>query len=547
MTRKILALVIICVLVMTAMTTFVRTQAQSIERASVAPLDSGFTYQGVITKNGTPVNGVCNLRFSLFNAVTAGTQLGADQTINSVGVVDGRFTVTLNNAEQFGTLDGTATHLEVEVRCAGDSGWLTLSPRQPLTAAPAAHTLVPGAQINNSPGSGLSINSTTFNGLRIAGAGTNGVYVVDAATSGVVIGNSGGIGFRVIDAGSDGVRVEESKGIGVNIGNTASHGVHVNNATGTGILVDKATGFGLAITESANHGVRVGQTGGEGFRVVDANFNGLLVDSAGKSGVNVKSAVGDGMFIESAQESGIEIIDSDLSGLYMHNAGRHGVFVGNAGNNGFFVDHAGAFGLAINEADDHGIRIAKTGGEGVRVLESTFNGFVVNSAGRNGIYVENATLDGIRVDGAGGYAGNFNGDIRVTGSVESSRIANSNGRTVAITYTLLEGPEAAAYTRGTATLIDGAATVILPDYYLSVANPETMTVQVTPLSSDSMGLAVVEKNENGFIVRELMNGTGSYEFDYTVMAVRSGYEDLEVVRSLDDASQTVDTSEVRDD
>ena len=57
-----------------------------------------------------------------------------------------------------------------------------------------------------------------------------------------------------------------------------------------------------------------------------------------------------------------------------------------------------------------------------------------------------------------------------------------------------------------------------------------MTVQLTPLSAESMGLAVVERDAGSMTIVELAGGQGNYDFDYLVIAVRKGYEDYEVVR-----------------
>jgi hypothetical protein len=57
-----------------------------------------------------------------------------------------------------------------------------------------------------------------------------------------------------------------------------------------------------------------------------------------------------------------------------------------------------------------------------------------------------------------------------------------------------------------------------------------MTVQVTPLSADSMGLAVVRKGLAGFVVRELQRGSGNYDFDWDVKCVHRGHEDYQVTR-----------------
>ena len=100
-----------------------------------------------------------------------------------------------------------------------------------------------------------------------------------------------------------------------------------------------------------------------------------------------------------------------------------------------------------------------------------------------------------------------------------------------IVYTSLEGPEAAAYERGTAKLENGEAWIPFSEHFEIVINPETMTVNLTPNSANTLGLAVVEKTAKGIRVKELMNGTGNFEFDWEAKAVRKGYEDLPVIRN----------------
>lgn len=65
---------------------------------------------------------------------------------------------------------------------------------------------------------------------------------------------------------------------------------------------------------------------------------------------------------------------------------------------------------------------------------------------------------------------------------------------------------------------------------MTVDSPHGMTVQLTPLSAESKGLAVVEKSVRGFMVIELDAGQGTYDFDYLVMVVREGYENYQVFR-----------------
>lgn len=110
------------------------------------------------------------------------------------------------------------------------------------------------------------------------------------------------------------------------------------------------------------------------------------------------------------------------------------------------------------------------------------------------------------------------------------RVPNPADATTDIWYCCPEGPDAAIYVRGTARLVAGAAHVILPEHFRLLAVETGMTVQVTPLSVDSKGLAITSKRLSGIEVRELAGGAGDYEFDWRVEAVRKGHEDYQVIR-----------------
>jgi hypothetical protein len=100
-----------------------------------------------------------------------------------------------------------------------------------------------------------------------------------------------------------------------------------------------------------------------------------------------------------------------------------------------------------------------------------------------------------------------------------------------ILYTSLEGPEAAIYHRGVVKLREGRATIELPEHFRSLASPATLTVQLTPRSLDSLGVAVGSIGDGRIEVGELHAGKGSYDVYYVVHAVRRGYEDRQAVLS----------------
>ncbi len=114
----------------------------AIALASAAPLSTAFTFQGQLKDAGIPADGDYDMRFSLFNAASAGATVagplifdGAPGNGAPVNVTNGLFSAVLD----FGPVyDGTALWLHVEVRTHGVGGYTALAPRQPLTAAPFA-------------------------------------------------------------------------------------------------------------------------------------------------------------------------------------------------------------------------------------------------------------------------------------------------------------------------------------------------------------------------------------------------------------------------
>ncbi len=101
-----------------------------------------------------------------------------------------------------------------------------------------------------------------------------------------------------------------------------------------------------------------------------------------------------------------------------------------------------------------------------------------------------------------------------------------------IFYISLEGPERGMYVRGSANLKDGHAVVALPEHFSVLARQEGMTVQLTPNSADTYGLAAVRKAPSEVEVRELAGGKGSFAFDYVVFAARNDLPPLEAVRNV---------------
>jgi len=127
-----------------------------------------------------------------------------------------------------------------------------------------------------------------------------------------------------------------------------------------------------------------------------------------------------------------------------------------------------------------------------------------------------------------------NGDGVITARWKFFREPDPDDPTRDIWYGCIEGPELAMYVRGTARLVNGRARIELPDHFRKLADEQGMTVQLTPRSAESKGLAAVRVSLEGIEVAELLNGRGNYEFDWRVEAVRRGQRDFRVYRPWDE-------------
>lgn len=207
------------------------------------------------------------------------------------------------------------------------------------------------------------------------------------------------------------------------------------------------------------------------------------------------------------------------------------------------IMEVGPTNVEVNNITGNRVTTLGQTGDGAGVIEmyggaGSMNVLVSQYGGDRGvvqIYDENGAAQ------AGMYI-NENGQGVVFGGSKQFLVKNHADPTTDICYASLEGPEAAAYVRGTATLVKGEAIIELPEHFRSIASDQGMTVTVTPLSADSAGLAVTEKSTRRVVVRELNRGKGSYEFDYMITAVRKGYENFQVIQPTRLGRPTADSA-----
>src|SRR6266576_6220558 len=72
---------------------------------------SSFIYQGRLTDGGTAANGNYDLQFALFDSLSGGSQVGSTQTVNTVPVSNGIFSVNLDFGA--GSFSGASRFLEI--------------------------------------------------------------------------------------------------------------------------------------------------------------------------------------------------------------------------------------------------------------------------------------------------------------------------------------------------------------------------------------------------------------------------------------------------
>jgi hypothetical protein len=396
-----------------------------------------FTYQGQLRDAGGPVNGTCDLRFILWDTAIGGSQVGSIVTLEGVEIEDGLFTARLD----FGGSDvhnGSARWLEAAVRCpAGSGGYVTLSPRQELTGAPAALSLAlpfdaeanldgslvsfhntgdgEAAVLSSQQGFALFVESAGQDGLYVASAGQNGVRVVSAGNYGLAVDTAGGDGVFVNTAHGNGLKVNSADNNGLQIDATGGDGVYVNSAGGRGLSVDAASEDGLYVGRAGIPGVTAPSDDSNGVEVAGAEGNGLYIGHTDQHGMYVISAGDSGVMVNSASNYGLAVGEAGWDGVYVGSAGWDGVYVISAGNPSATSYSPSSNGLEVVGAEGYGLYVGRADLDGVYVNSTAWHGLNVDSAGVDGLYVSSAGSDGVDVTGSA-FAGNFHGDINVSGN-----------------------------------------------------------------------------------------------------------------------------------
>jgi len=276
----------------------------------------------------------------------------------------------------------------------------------------------------------------------------------------------------------------------------------------------KTAMLGIAIISAADGGIYVGDTYGSGLHIGLA-YHGVYVERAEADGVYVERAGWPSTTNSSTSENGFEVAGAEGDGLYVGRADQSGVYVHSAADDGVYVKSAGSpsttipsdrkNGFEVAGAQWYGLYVGRGDVDGVHIDSAGLTGVYVRSAGERGVTVNSAGIDGVVVNSAGRYAGNFNGNVRVTGSLskgggsfEIDHPLDPENKT--LRHSFVESPDMMnVYNGNVTTDEEGYATVRLPDYFEALNTD--YRYQLTAIGVFAQAIVAQEVADNQFVIR----------------------------------------------
>jgi hypothetical protein len=295
---------------------------------------------------------------------------------------------------------------------------------------------LPGIFINTNTNGQPIYSLTTLNGgIGLYGEGSNGTGV-----RGI-----GEIGVR--GTGNPGVQGESTVtgGIGVK-GQGTAIGVQGLSTNGIAVRGDSTSNYGVLGYSNTNNGVNGSSTGGNGVRGTTASGDdadaGVLGESTNPDGTGVKGTA-DGVAVWGESTDGTGVQGRSTNGTGVFGTGEDYGVAGSS-NNGYAI-----WGLSVNGGAVYGNALG--------------NG--------DGVHGESLHGDGVNGSSGDGFAGNFSGDIYVSGSCIGCLGPDKMDHPVDpankyLYHSAVESPDMMnVYNGNITTDAKGEALVTLPDYF----------------------------------------------------------------------------------
>jgi hypothetical protein len=475
------------------------------------PLSWKFTYQGQLKYDDAPVTGDVDMMFSLWDSAQSGIQMGPTLTFDgqennppSVDLTDGVFTVELDFGA--GLYDGDARYLEIAVRYPPGSGsYVTLAPRQALTATPfALWSMRPWATGADAAlyymGGKVSIGTTSPSGtLTVTNSGN--VHAIWAETSRIPV-----YAHRTSTSGTW----------------PAVHGEcdsQTDEASGVrGVITSTNPGWLSAGVYGSNHGLTFwdgvgvrGEHGGTGSGVyghapTGSGVAGYSEEGNGTSGV---SDNGIGVWGTSAADVGVKGEGGTAGGYFYHSTDSGEAYLGYTDSSD---DEYGVYGTG---------NYAGVYGEGTGGGESISVG-VKGIAHQPDAHKNYGVYGSARYASVDNYAGYFVGDLRVQGNVTKTSGSFEIDHPLDpankyLYHSFVESPDMMNVYNGNVALDEnGEAVITMPEWFGALNRD--FRYQLTPIGAPAPNLYVAEEvNDNSF---RIAGGTPGLRVSWQVTGIR---------------------------
>ncbi|VGO14379.1 hypothetical protein PDESU_02940 [Pontiella desulfatans] len=375
---------------------------------------TAFTYQGQLDDAGVPANGNYDIRFSVWNASSGGSQLAGPTTYVGVPVGGGLFTVQLD----FGSsvFSGADRWLEIGVQTNGGGGFTTLAPRTKFTSTPYAIQAITAAGVPaGAIGSSEVVNeSLTSSDLGPNSVGTsevidNSLQAVDLAPNSVYASEIGtdAVGASEIAAGAVGTaEIADANVYAVDLANDNGSLSKVTSGTmtdsGTTIGINTTTPdavldvYGTAYISSTTDGiVNIGNSAGFHLTLDNNELHGR--NGTNPSDLYLNDFGGDVYIGQSTLR-----VDTDQDDVYVVDRLTAGYFVGN----GSGLNNIGTAAVADGSLTTDDLNLTSVDARYVEVAGDTMTGdLLLSSAGNSADLYINNDYPFIFLDSDSGNAG----------------------------------------------------------------------------------------------------------------------------------------------
>ncbi len=324
----------------------------------------------------------------------------------------------------------------------------------------------------------LSLGSAAIGGALVITTCSTGAPCIGGTNTGT------GDGVRGISSAWDGV---------VGMTQTGPAGVFGSSTNANGVTGKTTNGDGVSGTSST----------GVGVSGVSTSYAAMMASSSSSDGLDA-TAGGTGTGVYAASSTGY--------GVYAVTGGSDAVYAGASGSN-----------AAVRAAAATGFGLEATNASGSSVPAAYMSNSSGNGTDSSGSYigiVGRAPASGgfplVATDSSGNnlFYVDGGGNVSYHGSLSHFAITR-HGRLVRAYAP--SNPAPSIETTGSATLVNGSAAIAFDPGFADTIDGTRYQVMLTP-DGDTRGLYVARKEPNGFVVREVQGGRGSFAFDYHVYA-----------------------------